>query len=64
MVNSLKANRLLQFAKTKNAGNEAEERLFYPFFTEGKNLADIDTLIQLGTEIGLDQQELKTAFTD
>lgn len=64
MVNSNKAHLLIQFAKTKNLGNEAEERLFKAFFTEGKSIANIETLTQLGKEIGLDEQELQSAFTD
>lgn len=64
MVNSQKAHQLIQFAKTKNLGNEIEERLFKAHFTEGKNIADIATLTQLGKEVGLDEKELQTAFTD
>lgn len=64
MVNSHKAHQLIQFAKTKKLGNEAEERLFQAFFTEGKSIADMETLTQLGKEIGLDVQELQAAFTD
>jgi len=64
VVNSQKAHRLIQFAKTKGLGDEVEERLFKAFFTEGKSIADIETLTQLGKEIGLDETELQTAFTD
>lgn len=64
IVNSLSAHKLIQFAKTKGLGDQAEERLFLAFFTEAKNIADMDTLTQLGTDIGLDETELKTAFTD
>jgi len=64
MVNSQKAHQLIQFAKTKNLGDQIEERLFKAFFTEGKNIADIETLTQLGKEIGLDENELQAAFTD
>ncbi|NCB69893.1 MAG: DsbA family oxidoreductase [Bacteroidia bacterium] len=64
MVSSQKAHQLIQFAKSRNLGNEAEERLFYAYFTEGKSIADHDTLIQLGVEIGLDAAELQAAFTD
>lgn len=48
----------------KLRGNEAKERLFKAFFTEGKNIADIETLTQLGEEIGLNTQELQVTFTD
>ena len=64
MVNSQKAHQLIQFSKTKNLGNEMEERLFKAYFTEGKNVADIETLTQLGKEIGLDENELQAAFAD
>lgn len=64
MVNSLKAHKFIQFAKTKGLGDQAEERLFLAFFTEGKNIADLETLIQLGKEIDLDETELQPAFTD
>lgn len=59
MANSFDAHRLIQLAKTKGKGDAAEERLFKAYFTEGKNTADHDTLTQLGTEIGLDAQEIK-----
>lgn len=64
IVNSLNAHKLIQFAKTKGLGDQAEERLFLAFFTEGKNIADLDTLTQLGEDIGLDEAEIKSAFTD
>ena len=64
LVNSLNAHKLLQFSNTKGLGNELEERLFSAFFTEGKNIADIAVLTELGKEIGLDETELQTAFTD
>src|SRR5690606_9247623 len=63
-VNSFKAHQLIQFAKTKDLGDEMEERLFRAFFVESKNIADIATLTQLGKEIGLDEIELQTAFID
>src|SRR5690606_11250001 len=59
MVNSQKAHQLIQFAKSKSLGNEIEERMFKAFFTEGKNVEDIETLTQLGKEIGLDENELQ-----
>lgn len=64
MVNSQKAHQLIQFAKTKKLGDQIEERLFKAFFTEGKNIADIETLTQLGVDVGLEKDELQAAFTD
>lgn len=67
--NSFDAHRLLQFAKTKGLGDAMKERLFKAYFTEGAQLADVPTLIKLGSEAGLDGSEVATmlsttAFTD
>lgn len=64
IVNSLKAHQLIQFAKSKNMGNEAEERLFKAFFMEGKNIADTETLAQLGKDFGLNESEIKANLED
>jgi predicted DsbA family dithiol-disulfide isomerase len=59
VANSFDAHRLIQLAKQNKKGDVAEERLFKAYFTEGKNTADHKTLIQLGTDIGLDSEEVK-----
>jgi predicted DsbA family dithiol-disulfide isomerase len=59
VANSFDAHRLIQFAKSKDKGDAAEERLFKAYFTEGKNTADHTVLLQLGKEIGLEETELK-----
>lgn len=64
VTNSLKCHRLIQFAKTKGLGEQAEERLFYAYFTQGKNLSDVATLIELGKEIGLTEIEVNEALTN
>jgi predicted DsbA family dithiol-disulfide isomerase len=38
--------------------DEAEERLFRAYFTEGENIQDRLTLIRLGEEIGLQREQL------
>ncbi len=55
IANSFDAHRLIQLAKTKSLGDVAEEELFKAYFTDGKNIADHNTLVQLGVEIGLDK---------
>ncbi|MBE8721887.1 DsbA family oxidoreductase [Sphingobacterium pedocola] len=64
IVNSQKAHQLIQFAKSKELGNEAEERLFSAFFTESKNIADTETLVRLGKDFGLEESELKASLED
>lgn len=59
VANSFNAHRLIQLAKTRSLGNEAEEQLFKAHFTEGKNIDDDETLVQTGVAIGLDANEIK-----
>jgi len=54
VANSFNAHRYSHFAKTNGLGIEAEEQLFKAYFTDGKNIDDEDTLIELGKDLGLD----------
>ncbi len=64
VTNSMKGHRIIQFAKNKGLGEKAEETFFYAYFTQGKNLNDQITLIELGKEIGLTENEVNTALTE
>jgi predicted DsbA family dithiol-disulfide isomerase len=55
IANSFDAHRLIQMAKVSGLDDAAEERLFHAYFTEGKDISDLKTLLHLGTEIGLDK---------
>jgi len=59
VANSFNAHRLIQFAKAKDRGGEAEEMLFKAHFTDGRNIDDRDTLVDLGVAIGLPGEEVK-----
>ena len=59
VANSFNAHRLIQLAKSKGHGNEIEEELFKAHFTEGKNIDDIEELVQTGISIGLDEKEVR-----
>ena len=59
VANTFDAHRLIQLAKVNNKSDEIEERLFKAYFIEGKNIADHDTLILLGTEAGLNREAVK-----
>lgn len=62
VANSFDAHLFSHYAATKGKGDAAEESLFRAYFTEGKNIADHETLAQLGTSIGLDAAEVKQAL--
>ena len=59
VANSFDAHRLVQLAKVNGKGDAMEEQLFKAYFTEGKNIADHDTLVQLAAAIGLDEEAVK-----
>jgi predicted DsbA family dithiol-disulfide isomerase len=54
-ANTFDAHRLIQYAKSQGLQEQAEERLFHAYFSEGKNIGDRTTLAMLGSEIGLDK---------
>ena len=58
VANSFKAHRLVQMAKTRGAGEDAKERLFKAHFTEGKNIDDDQTLMEIGMEMGFSDDEV------
>ncbi|OXA93387.1 DsbA family oxidoreductase [Flavobacterium hercynium] len=57
--NSLTAHRIIHLAKSKKLGDEMEEIFFKAYFTEGRDLNDAQTLIELGVKAGLDAAEVK-----
>ncbi|MRX70135.1 protein disulfide-isomerase [Flavobacterium resistens] len=56
--NSLEAHRIIHLAKTKNLGDEMEEIFFSAYFTEGRDLNDGPTLLELGEKAGLNKEEI------
>lgn len=64
VANTKKAHRLIQMAKTKGLGDEAEESLFHAFFIEGRNIADNHELQSIGLAIGLSKDEVSEALSD
>jgi len=59
VANTRNAHRLIHFAQTFGKGDAMKERLLAAYFSEGKNVDDVPTLMGLGSEIGLDEQEIK-----
>lgn len=58
VANSFNAHRFSHFAKQYGKQNEAEEKLFAAYFTEGKNIDDAETLMAMAAELGLDVTKL------
>jgi predicted DsbA family dithiol-disulfide isomerase len=58
-ANTLNAHRLAHLAAQDGLQDAAEERLFQAYFMEGKNIQDSETLVQLGTDIGLEEDAVR-----
>jgi predicted DsbA family dithiol-disulfide isomerase len=62
-TNTLNAHRLIHLAKQFGKENEMVERLFKAYFTEVRHVGETKTLIELATEIGLDQQKVQSMLS-
>jgi predicted DsbA family dithiol-disulfide isomerase len=56
MANSHNSHRLLHLAKKHQLGNELKELLFKAYFTDGKDLNNLETLNELGIAAGLEAE--------
>jgi predicted DsbA family dithiol-disulfide isomerase len=62
VANSFNAHRFTHLAKEHNLGDAAEEILFKAYFTDGRNIDDTETLVDLGIAVGLNAEELTEAL--
>ncbi|KEO75235.1 DsbA family oxidoreductase [Anditalea andensis] len=62
--NTFNAHLFSLYAKTKGLQHEAEEKLFLAYFTEGRNIGDLEVLAQLGEEIGLQKADVNEALSN
>ena len=61
-ANTFHAHRLSHLAAEFNLQHQMEERLFRAYFTEGKNISDIPTLLELAVEVGLPESDTREAL--
>lgn len=69
VANSFDAHRLIQLAKAEGLADQIEEALFIAHFTNGRDISDHHTLIEIGLSVGLEQLTIAamlrgTDFTD
>ena len=57
--NTRDAHRLLHLAEKHGIQNEVKELLFAAYYTNGKNIGDTETLIQVGENAGLNAKEIR-----
>lgn len=58
-ANTFDAHRLVKYAFKQHKGHEMTERLLRAYFTEGANIGNHKTLVQLAISIGLDETKVK-----
>jgi predicted DsbA family dithiol-disulfide isomerase len=59
---SFDAHRLVHLAKRHGLQDAMEERLFRAHFTEGRLVSDLETLVELASEVGLDGVEVRATL--
>jgi predicted DsbA family dithiol-disulfide isomerase len=57
--NTFDAHRLIHLAAASGRRDEMVDRLYAAYFTEGEALGEVDTLVRLATEVGLDAAEAR-----
>lgn len=63
MTNSFNAHRLAKWSNQFGKEYELTGRLMKAYFTDGLNIADVDTLVDLAGEVGLDKEAAKTVLS-
>lgn len=63
-VTTREAHKILQLAKRQGLGDEVKKRLFEAYFTEGVDIADSKSLVDIGKAAGLDEKEILAALED
>lgn len=61
--NTANAHRLLALAELEGLQLDLKERLMRAYFTEGREIGSVDTLVELGADIGLDPDQARSWLT-
>ncbi len=64
IYNTLDCHVLLHWAKEKNQQTQLKLALFKAYFSEGKNISDVDILLNVVSQVGLDVQEAQRVLND
>lgn len=62
VANTMKAHRLLHYAKSVGKQNELKELLFKSYFTDGRNVDDTKELLELASSVELDSREVQAVL--
>ncbi|RZU33584.1 DsbA family oxidoreductase [Blastococcus saxobsidens] len=62
--NTLLAHELLHLAAEHGRRNELKELLLHAYFEKGRSVFDVDSLVPLAVQVGLDEAEVREALGD
>jgi len=62
MVNTFLAHQLIEWADEQGRQNDVKLALFDVHFTDGRDVSDIDTLVDVATELGLNGDAARVAL--
>jgi predicted DsbA family dithiol-disulfide isomerase len=62
--NTLPAHELVHLAAGRGLGGAMEERLLHAHFAERRSVFDVEALVPLAVEVGLDEAEVRAALAD
>lgn len=58
LTNTFQGHQLVHLAAEHGVQDAMKERLFKAYFSDGENLGDVDTLVRLAEDVGLDEGEV------
>ncbi|TSA78864.1 DsbA family oxidoreductase [Deinococcus detaillensis] len=61
-ANTFLSHQLIHFAAEHGLQDAMKERLLLAYFSEGQHLGQLDTLVKLGAEVGLNADEVRTVL--
>lgn len=64
VANTFLAHKLIHFAKQNNKATEAEELLFRAHFIDGKDVANVNVLVEIAEELNLDTEQAHLILTN
>jgi predicted DsbA family dithiol-disulfide isomerase len=64
LSNSQLALEVSEFAKDQGSFNEFHEKIFFAYFTEGKDIGNMEVILETAKKSGLDINSLQEALND
>jgi predicted DsbA family dithiol-disulfide isomerase len=59
-VNTMDAHRMMHLSALHGLQGKLGDRIFQAYFTKGENISDLETLVGMGLDAGLDADEVRT----